>query len=119
MIVNNLIQNPYTISNINTIKPLNKEANSVNANNMPNNSKVVEEINVSKRALNNTSPNFLRFAYSGNQAVSNGSLTESFIRAKASLSPIYFNNEIITRYSMISTLPSNLSQMKNISEKIA
>ena len=52
-----------------------------------------------------------------NQSASNGSLTESFIRSRASLSPSYFHNEISTRYNMISAIPLKLTQLKKSIEK--
>ena len=72
----------------------------------------VSETGVPKRALNNSPPNFIRHVYVNNQSASNGSLTESFIRSRASLSPSYFHNEIVSRYNMISSVPKNLTQLK-------
>ncbi|MDC1356770.1 hypothetical protein N8310_04205 [Pseudomonadota bacterium] len=113
MLVNSPVQNPYGINNINVIQPLNKEATGLSANSMPTiNQRIVQETNVAKRALNNVPPNFIRFAYSNNQTSSNGSLTENYIRSKASLSPTYVHNEIVTRYNMVSKIPINLMQIK-------
>ena len=113
MLVNSPVQNPYGINNINVIQPLNKEATGTSANSMPTiNQRIVQETNVAKRALNNVPPNFIRFAYSNNQTSSNGSLTENYIRSKASLSPTYVHNEIVTRYNMVSKIPINLMQIK-------
>ena len=113
MLVNSPVQNPYGINNINVIQPLNKEATGTSANSMPTiNQRIVQETNVAKRALNNVPPNFIRFAYSNNQTSSNGSLTENYIRSKASLSPTYLHNEIVTRYNMVSKIPINLMQIK-------
>ena len=61
----------------------------------------------------------LDMLYINNQTASNGSLTESFIRSRASLSPSYFHNEIVSRYNMISTVPKNLTQLKKSVEKYA
>ena len=120
MLVNSPVQNPYNISNVNVIQPLNKEASSSSANNMPTiNQRIVQESNVAKRALNNTPPNFIRFAYSNNQTPSNGSLTESYIRSKVSLSPTYLHNEIVTRYNMVSKIPLTLMQIKKSVERYA
>ena len=118
MIVNNL-QNPYAINEIYASKPLRNESSSLSANSMPTNNRVISETGVPKRALNNTPPNFIRHVYVNNQAASNGSLTESFIRSRASLSPSYFHNEIVSRYNMISTVPKNLIQIKKSIEKYA
>ena len=118
MIVNNL-QNPYAINEVYASKPLRKESSSLSANSMPINEKIVSETGVTKRSLNNVPPNYIRHVYINNQTSSNGSLTESFIRSRASLSPSYFHNEIVTRYNMISAIPKNLSQLKKSIEKIA
>ena len=118
MIVNNT-QNPYAINEIYASKPLRNESSSLSANSMPINNRIVDETSVTKRALNNAPPNFIRHVYINNQAASNGSLTESFIRSRASLSPSYFHNEIITRYNMISAVPKNLTHLKKSVEKFA
>ena len=118
MIINNT-QNPYAINEIYASKPLRNESSSLSANSMPINNRIVSETSVTKRALNNAHPNFIRHVYINNQADSNGSLTESFIRSRASLSPSYFHNEIITRYNMISAVPKNLTHLKKSVEKFA
>ncbi len=118
MIVNNL-QNPYAINEIYASKPLRNESSSLYANSMPTNDRMVSETSVTKRPLNNTPPNFIRHVYVNNQTASNGSLTESYIRSRASLSPSYFHNEIVTRYNMISSIPNNLTQLKKSVEKYA
>ena len=109
MIVNNS-QNPYAINEIYASKPLRNESSSLSANSMPINDRLVSETSVTKRPLNNTPPNFIRHVYVNNQTASNGSLTESFIRSRASL---------VTRYNMISAIPKNLTQIKKIFEKYA
>ena len=118
MIINNS-QNPYAINEIYTSKSLKNESSSLSANNMPIKNRIVSETGVTKRSLNNTPPNFIRHAYISNQTASNGSLTESFIRSRASLSPSYFYNEIITRYNMISAVPKNITQLKKSVERYA
>ena len=118
MIVNNP-QNPYAINEVYASRPLRNESSSLSANSMPINDSIVSETSVTKRPLNNTPPNFIRHVYVNNQTASNGSLTESFIRSRASLSPSYFHNEIVTRYNMISAIPINLTQLKKSIEKYA
>ena len=118
MIVNNS-QNPYSINGIYASKPLKAEGTSFSANSMPTENRIVTETGVTKRPLNNTPPNFIRHVYVNNQTSSNGSLTESFIRSRASLSPSYFHNEISTRYNMISAMPLKLIQIKKSVEKYA
>ena len=118
MIVNNY-QNPYAINENYSSRPLRNESSSLTANSMPTNNSIVSETGVTKRALNNTPPNYIRHFYINNQTATNGSLTESFIRSRASLSPSYFHNEIVTRYNMISAIPKNLIHLKKSVEKFA
>ena len=118
MIINNS-QNPYAINEIYASKPLRNESSSLSANTMPTDNRAVVETGVTKRALNNVPPNFIRHVYLNNQSASNGSLTESFIRSRSSLSPSYFHNEIVTRYNMISAIPKNITQLKKSFEKLA
>ena len=118
MNVNN-IQNPYSVSGIYSSQPLKSESSSLSANSMPTKDRIVSELGVTKRPLNNAPPNFIRHVYINNQSASNGSLTESFIRSRASLSPSSFHNEISTRYNMISAIPLKLTQLKKSVEKSA
>ena len=118
MNVNNL-QNPYSLSGVYASQPLRSESSSLFANGMPTKNSIVSEPGVTKRPLNNTPPNFIRHVYVNNQSSSHGSLTESFIRSRASLSPSYFHNEISTRYNMISAIPLKLTQIKKSVEKFA
>ena len=119
IMINNNLQNPYAINEIYASRPLRNESSSLTANSMPTKGRIVTETGVPKRALNNEPPTFIRHVYVNNQSASNGSLTESFIRSRASLSPSYFHNEIITRYNMISAVPNNITQLKKSFEKLA
>ncbi|MDC0228046.1 hypothetical protein OAK51_06055 [Alphaproteobacteria bacterium] len=118
MIVNNS-QNPYSINELYASKPLKTEGIGSSANNMPKVDRIVTETGVTKKSLNNSPPNYIRHVYINNQSSSTGSLTESFIRSRASLSPSYFHNEISTRYNMISAMPLKLLQIKKSVEKYA
>ena len=119
IMINNNLHNPYAINEIYASRPLRNESSSLSANSMPTTGRIVTETGVPKRALNNEPPNFIRHVYVYNQSASNGSLTESFIRSRASLSPSYLHNEIITRYNMISAVPNNITQLKKSFEKLA
>ena len=110
MNVNNL-QNPYTISGIYASQPLKNERSNLIANSMPTKDRIVSEPGVLKRPLNNAPPYFIRHVYVNNQSASNGSLTESFIRSRASLSPSYLHNEISTKYNMSSAIPVSLNRL--------
>ena len=119
IMINNNLHNPYAINEIYASRPLRNESSSLTANSMPTKDRIVTEPGVPKRALNNEPPNFIRHVYVNNQATSNGSLTESIIRSRASVSPSYFHNEIVTRYNMISAIPKDLTQLKKSVEKYA
>ena len=119
MIVNNIAPNPYSANYVKALQPLKSESVNTSANNVPTNNRIVSESSSIKRSLNNVHPNFLKNVYMKNQSSSNGSLTESFIRARVSLSPAYFHNEISTRYDMISAIPMKLIQIKKSIEKFA
>ena len=116
MTVNNLTNNQYSIPLINASKPLTKETSSYSASTMPITSKAIHEPNVLSKTNNNVYPNFIRGLYNFDQSASNGSLTESFIRSRASFSPTYMQNEIATRYNMISLIPDSLSQIRKVNK---
>ena len=119
MIVDNSAHNSYSPSQVKALKPLSRDMSFSSANNVPTNNRTVLETNVIKRPMNNVPPNYLRHVYVSGQSSSNGSLTESFIRARASLSPAYMHNEITSRYDMISAIPMKLIQIKKSIEKYA
>ena len=112
MITNQVNSNLYSIPSINAVKALTKETVVGTANSMPTNNRIVNEANVSRNITNNIPPNYLRQVYAGNQRSGHGSLTESFIRSRSSLSPAYIHNEITTRYDMVSAMPMKLAQIK-------
>ena len=119
MILNNIPNNQYSTPPINVTRQLSNEAIVNSANTMPNIARPIQEPNVLIKSSNNVYPNFIRQVYSNNQSSSHGSLTESFIRSRASLSPTYMHNEITTRYEMISTIPRVFSEIKKSVNKIA
>ena len=120
MIVNYAAQNPYSPSFIKASQPLSSESLNSSANPMPTNNRTILEPNVIRRPLNNVHPDYLKQVYMPvKNSSSNGSLTESFIRARASMSPAYVHNEILTRYEMISMAPLKLVQIKKSIDKVA
>ena len=119
MILNNFTNNQYSTPPISVARQLSNEATANSANTMPNIGRPIQEPNVLRKTSNNVYPNFIRQVYSNNQSSSHGSLTESFIRSRASLSPTYMHNEITTRYEMISTIPRVFSEIKKSVNKIA
>ena len=104
MVVNNLTNNQYSIPPVNASKPLSKESSYISASSVPITNKAIQEPNVLSKTNNNVYPNFIRGLYNNNKSASNGSLTESFIRSRASFSNLHAN-EIATRYNMISLIP--------------
>ena len=116
MYVNNQTNNQYSIPSVSAIKTLNKDTSSISASTMPITNKAIQETNVLSRSYNNVHPNFLRGLYNNDKNASSGSLTENFIRSRASLSPTYMQNEIATRYNMISLIPDTLSQIRKVNK---
>ena len=116
MAVNNITNNQYSIPLVNASRPLAKETSSISASTVPITSKAIHEPNVLSKTNNNVYPNFIRGLYNFDQNASNGSLTESFIRSRASFSPTYMQNEIATRYNMISLIPDTLSQIRKVNK---
>ena len=119
MIINQSSQNPYLVKSINTSNSLVNESTSLSANSVPTNNRTISEPNVVRKPSNNIYPNYIRKTYSSGSPSSSGSLTESFIRARASSSPAYMHNEISTRYNMISAIPMKLIQIKKSVDKVA
>ena len=116
MVVNNITNNQYSIPLINASRSLAKEASSISASTVPITSKAIHEPNVLSKTNNNVHPNFIKGLYNFDQNASNGSLTESFIRSRSSFSPTYMQNEIATRYNMISLIPDTLSQIRKVNK---
>ena len=119
MLTNSINTYQYSIPPLNARKPLIAESVIGSANNVPTSNRSVIEPNVTRKLRNNIPPNYLRQAYANNQSSSNGSLTESYIRSRASLSPSYAHNEITTRYNMVSAIPMKLIQIRKSFDKIA
>ena len=59
-----------------------------------------------------------RQMYTRMLAPSIGSFTESFLKSKALLSPIYRNNEAIAKYEAISSAPVNFKRIKKTLDRI-
>jgi hypothetical protein len=119
MLTNSINTYQYSIPPVNALKPLIAESVIGSANNVPIINRAVIAPNVIRKSSNNIPPNYLRQVYMGSNSSSNGSLTESFIRSRASFSPNYMHNEITTRYDMISAIPMNILQIKKSVNKLA
>ena len=98
--------NQYTISNNRTNIP-----ESI-ANSMPNGLVRINEPQNNKNIEHNLRNTDLRQVYSTRYAPSSGSLTESFLKSRSNMSPIFRFNEAATKYEMISAPPVNLTKIK-------
>ena len=82
------------------------------ANNMPNGLVKISEPQNNKNIENNLKNTDLRQIYSPRFAPSSGSLTESFLRSRSNMSPIFRFNEAATKYEMVSVAPISLTKIK-------
>lgn len=99
--------NQYSINGSNT-----KISDNV-ANNMPNGLLRISEPKDTKFISNNTKNTDLRQIYTPRLAPSTGSLTESFLKSRSNMSPVFKFNEAATRYQMTSVPPTFLKQIKS------
>ena len=83
------------------------------ANSMPNGLLRVAETQTNRNIENNLKNTDLRQIYTPRFAPSAGSLTESFLKSRSNMSPIYRFNEAATKYQMTSVAPTFLKQIKN------
>ena len=79
---------------------------------MPNGLLKIAEPQNNKNLENNIKNTDLRQIYSPRFAPSSGSLTESFLKSRSNMSPIFRFNEAATKYEMISAPPINLNKIK-------
>ena len=89
------------------------KANAVqSANTMPVTKMFVGEPSNIEKQNNNLLPNYMKQVYSPYLAPSNGSTTESFLKAKSTFSSNFRHNEMATRYQMTSEIPLKLYKMR-------
>ena len=79
---------------------------------MPNGLIKIAEPQNNKNLENNLKNSDLRQIYSPRFAPSSGSLTESFLKSRSNMSPIFRFNEAATKYEMVSVSPLNLNKIK-------
>ena len=99
----------YNQYNINSIRTNISESV---ANSMPNGLVTITEPQNNKNIEHNLRNTDLRQVYSTRYAPSSGSLTESFLKSRSNMSPIFRFNEAATKYEMISAPPINLTKIK-------
>ena len=105
-----MIENILSIQNFNKVNPFSKVDT---ANGMPiNNYRVVDPVSNSLRSKEFISKENYRNLYTKTFSFSNGDTTESFLKSKNLLSPIYIYNEAKTKYDMISKLEVSLPEIK-------
>ena len=81
------------------------------ANNMPNGLLRIPEIQNNKNINNQIHHKMMKNIFT-HQLAPSSSLTESFVKARSLLSPIFRNNEAIAKYESISMAPIKLAQVK-------
>src|SRR5210317_2252047 len=110
-----LATNTYPINNLNqySINTYNTNMSDILANNMLNGLLRVAETQINRNIENNLKNTNLRQIYAPKLAPSSGSLTESFLKSRANMSPVYRFNEAATKYQMTSIAPIFLKQLKN------
>ena len=68
--------------------------------------------------INHNVNDYRKNIFTTHLAPSTGSLTENFLKAKSLLSPVYRNNEAISKYEAISLGPLMLKQVKKDLDRI-
>ena len=90
----------------------------ISANNMPNGLLRVPHIDNSKNMSNHHVNAYKKNIFTTHLSPSTGSLTENFIKARSLLSPIYRNNEAVSKYEAVSISPLMLKQVKRDLDRI-
>ena len=91
------------LNNFNKVSPFSKVDT---ANAMPTNGlRVVDPVQENLRSKEYVQKQNIREIYSRNLSPSASFNTEKFIKSKSNLSPVYIQNEALTRYEMISRIP--------------
>ena len=97
-------------SSFNKVNPYSKVDT---ANGMPINSlRVVDPANNGSRSKEFAQKYDLRNVYAKNLTPSLGNTTDSFLKSRFLLSPVFNNNEAKTKYDMISRLENKISQVR-------
>ena len=92
--------------------------NDISANNMPNGLLRVPHIDNSKNMSNYNVNEYKKNIITTHLSPSTGSSTENFLKARSLLSPVYRNNEAISKYEAISLGPLMLKQVKKDLDRI-
>ena len=92
--------------------------NDISANNMPNGLLRVPHIDNSKNMSNYNVNEYKKNIFTTHLSPSTGSSTENFLKARSLLSPVYRNNEAISKYEAVSLGPIMLKQVKKDLDRI-
>lgn len=92
--------------------------NDISANNMPNGLLRVPMIDNSKNMSNHNVNEYKKNIFTTHLSPSTGSSTENFLKARTLFSPVYRNNEAISKYEAISLGPLMLKQVKKDLDRI-
>ena len=92
--------------------------NDISANNMPNGLLRVPHIDNSKNMSHYNVNEYKKNIFTTHLSPSTGSSTENFLKARSLLSPVYRNNEAISKYEAISLGPLMLKQVKKDLDRI-
>tara|TARA_B100000575_G_C23039660_1_gene598390 strand:- start:805 stop:1146 length:342 start_codon:yes stop_codon:yes gene_type:complete len=109
--------NGSVIKSFNSINPYSKVDT---ANGMPiNHLRLVEPVNHGNRSREYVEKQNFKNIYSKNLSPAIGSTTESFIKSKETLSPVFSHNEAKTRYDMVSKLENKIQDVRKQVEVLA
>ena len=92
--------------------------NDISANSMPNGLLRVPHIENSKNMSNHNVNEYKKNIFTTHLSPSTGSSTENFLKARSLFSPVYRNNEAISKYEAISLGPLMLKQVKKDLDRI-
>ena len=92
--------------------------NDISANSMPNGLLRVPHIENSKNMSNHNVNEYKKNIFTAHLSPSTGSSTENFLKARSLYSPVYRNNEAISKYEAISLGPLMLKQVKKDLDRI-
>ena len=92
--------------------------NNISANSMPNGLLRVPHIDNSKNMSNHNVNEYKKNIFTTHLSPSTGSSTENFLKARSLFSPVYRNNEAISKYEAISLGPLMLKQLKKDLDRI-
>ena len=95
-----------SLSNLNNFNKVFPYSKVDTANAMPiNNLRVVDPVNQNLRSKEYVQNHNIREIYSGNLAPSSSFSTEKFLKSKSILTPVFIQNEVKTKYEMVSRIP--------------